>query len=268
MKALTTPLRRHGGRDSTGTITTRHIGGGHKRRLRQLDFRRYEPGEHDVIRVEYDPGRSGHIALIRRRGSPSTLAPEQGAKLAEQVTGNRPTSKRDEVKGGWSYILAPDGLRAGDVVISYRSGIPPGIVEGWNEVSPMAIDDPSAPQSVNEPNGVSSRALGLLRTHTLRPGNVLPLYLIPPGTAIHNLSLEPKGKMQLCRSAGVYAQVVAHQGASGEALGGTAVLNMGGRYLADGRIEKSNGVVLVKLRSGEVRKMQPGAVATIGLVSK
>ena len=181
---------------------------------------------------------------------------------------HRDRKAREEIKGGWSYILSPDGLRAGDVVVSYRSGIPKGVVEGWDEIAPSTIPDPSAPQTVHEPHGVSSRALGLLRTHTLRPGNVLPLYLIPPGTVIHNLSLEPKGRMQLCRSAGVAAQIVAHQGAAGEALGGTAVLGMGGRQNESGHTTRSLGVVLVKLRSGEVRKMQPGAVATIGLVSK
>ncbi len=266
LKELTIPLRKHGGRNNTGTITTRHIGGGHKRRLRIVDFYRHEDGEHDVVRIEYDPGRSAHIALIRRRERSKAVSPSEGAKLAE--SDHRDRISREEVRGGWSYILAPDGLRAGDVVVSYRSGIPKGIVEGWEDISPMAIDDPSAPQTVHEPNGVSSRALGLLRTHTLRPGNVLPLYLIPSGTVIHNLSLEPRGRMQLCRSAGVSAQIVAHQGPGGEALGGTAVLGMGGGLNGRGRIDKSLGTVLVKLRSGEVRRMLPGAVATIGLVSK
>jgi len=232
-----------------------------------VDFYRFESGAHDVVRVEYDPGRSAHIALIKRREGSKSVPVDIGAKLAE--SDERDRKARDEVKGGWSYILAPDGLRAGDVVVSYRTGIPKGIVEGWDDIVPV-IDDPSAPQTVNEPNGVSSRALGLLRTHTLRPGNVLPLYLIPPGTIIHNLSLEPNGRMQLCRSAGVSAQIVAHQGAEGEALGGTAVLGMGGRHVGKNgiRTTKSRGIVLVKLRSGEVRRMQPGAVATIGLVSK
>ena len=222
-----------------------------------------------MIRVEYDPGRSGHIALIRRREGSKAVSAEEGAQLAETDVQDRST--REEVKGGWSYILSPDGLRAGDTVVSYRRGVPDGIVEGWDDLSRQSLVDPSAPQTVNEFDGVSSRALGLLRTHTLKPGNVLPLYLIPPGTTVHNLSLNATGRMQLCRSAGVSAQIVAHQGSAGQALGGVAVLRMGGqlgKHQMKHQISKSHGVVLVKLRSGEVRKMQPGAVATIGLVSK
>lgn len=108
IKALTIPLRKKGGRGSHGRIVTRGRGGGHKRRLRTLDFMRVEPGTQDVIRIEYDPGRSAHIALLRNR------------------TGHGET-------GGWSYIVAPDGLRAGDQVTSYRAGIPEGLVPKWDE---------------------------------------------------------------------------------------------------------------------------------------
>jgi ribosomal protein L2 len=255
------PLRRKGGRNHTGRIVNRWVGGGHKRRLRIVDFHRTEDGEHDVVRIEYDPGRSAHIALIKRRGAGGGVVDaEEGARLAELESEDGTAKGRHEVRGGWSYILAPEGVRAGSVVRSFRSGIPQGFVEGWN-------DDPATPQSVTDPTSTSSRALGILRTQTLKPGNVLPLNLLPAGTICHSLSLTPSGRMQLCRAAGSFAQIVAHHGPTGEALGGGEVLNMVSSMGLDGSKRKA-GTVLVKLQSGEVRRLQPDCVAVVGTVSK
>ncbi|MBQ3775804.1 MAG: 50S ribosomal protein L2 [Ruminobacter sp.] len=81
--------RKTGGRNNYGRITTRHIGGGHKQRYRVIDFKRVKDGiPAKVERIEYDPNRSSHIALI---------------------------CYADGVR---SYILAPKGLKAGDVVES------------------------------------------------------------------------------------------------------------------------------------------------------
>ena len=78
-----------GGRNNTGRITTRHKGGGHKRRYRSVDFKRTKDGiKAAVERLEYDPNRSAHIALIR------------------YADGER------------AYIIAPRGLKAGDTVMS------------------------------------------------------------------------------------------------------------------------------------------------------
>ncbi|KAG6839077.1 hypothetical protein H0H87_001757, partial [Tephrocybe sp. NHM501043] len=63
VRALTIAKRKKGGRNAHGRITVRHRGGGHRQRIRTLDFVREEPGVFDVIRIEYDPGRSAHIAL-------------------------------------------------------------------------------------------------------------------------------------------------------------------------------------------------------------
>jgi ribosomal protein L2 len=255
LRELTLPLRRKGGRNDTGQVVNRAVGGGHRRRLRIVDFYRLESGEHDVVRVEYDPGRSAHIALIKRRGG-KDVHEEEGARLAEVeldgaqaaetgLTTEQRWRKRDEVKGGWSYILAPEGLRAGDKVVSYRGGIPKGLVEGWDD----AASDPASPQTqtqtIDAPESSTSRALGLLRTLTLKPGNVLPLYLIPAGTSIHNISLSAGGRM-----------------------GGAQILNMGGGVDAEGKRTKKMGSVLVKLQSGEVRRFEPGCAATVGTVSK
>jgi large subunit ribosomal protein L2 len=64
-KHLLAPLRRHGGRNSTGRLTVRHQGGGHKRRYRIIDFKRNKVGvPAKVAAIEYDPNRSARIALL------------------------------------------------------------------------------------------------------------------------------------------------------------------------------------------------------------
>jgi ribosomal protein L2 len=143
---------------------------------------RKESGPQDVVRIEYDPGRSAHIALLRSRNP--------------NANGGQP----------WTYILAPEGLRAGDVVTSYRTGIPDGLVEGY-------VDDPKKEkvgdsEMDNEESSESALSFGILRSVTIKLGNVLPLRLIPPGTIIHNLTLDPNGKAKLVRSAGTFATMM------------------------------------------------------------
>jgi len=65
LKALVQPLRKTGGRNSVGRLSVRHIGGGHKRQYRLLDFRRDKVGiPAKVASIEYDPNRSARIALL------------------------------------------------------------------------------------------------------------------------------------------------------------------------------------------------------------
>ena len=86
-KKLLKPLRKKGGRNNQGKITARHRGGGHKRMYRQIDFRREKEGvPAKVDSIQYDPNRSGRIALLYY------------------------------IDGDKRYILAPDGLQAGDRV--------------------------------------------------------------------------------------------------------------------------------------------------------
>lgn len=88
-KSLTRPLSKSGGRNNTGRVTSRHRGGGHKRRYRVIDFKRDKFGiTGNVATIEYDPNRSARIALITY------------------------------VDGEKRYILAPDGLKVGDTVMS------------------------------------------------------------------------------------------------------------------------------------------------------
>jgi large subunit ribosomal protein L2 len=88
-KSLLEPLKKTGGRNNNGRITTRHQGGGHKRRYRTIDFKRVKDGvPAKVAQIEYDPNRSSRIALLHYA---------DGAK---------------------AYILAPAGLQVGHVVQS------------------------------------------------------------------------------------------------------------------------------------------------------
>jgi len=156
-----------GGRNHYGRITTRFRGGGHKQRYRIIDFRRNKIGvPARVAAIEYDPNRTARIALLHYA---------------------------DGVK---SYILAPDGLKVGDSVISSRHA-------------------------------------------DIKPGNSLPLRFIPLGTSIHNIELKKGRGGQLCRSAGVAAQLMAKEGDWGQ----------------------------VRLPSGEVRKVHLDCRATVGQVS-
>ncbi len=97
-KSLTVGLTKTGGRDNFGHVTSRKIGGGHKRKYRVIDFKRNKfDCEATVERIEYDPNRTSFIALINY---------EDGEK---------------------AYILAPQRLKAGDKVISSeKADIKPG----------------------------------------------------------------------------------------------------------------------------------------------
>ncbi len=98
VRALLEPLKKNSGRNSYGRITVRHRGGGNKRKYRIIDFKRARvDAPATVQRLEYDPNRSAFIALIKYED------------------------------GELSYILAPVGLKAGDVVVSSPSAdIKPG----------------------------------------------------------------------------------------------------------------------------------------------
>jgi len=92
---LVEPLKRTGGRNNNGRLTSRHIGGGHKRKYRIIDFkRRLRDVEARVEAIEYDPNRSARIALLRYSD------------------------------GGKSYILAPNGLEVGAKVIAGENVAP------------------------------------------------------------------------------------------------------------------------------------------------
>tara|TARA_Y100001980_G_C14462292_1_gene243960 strand:- start:115 stop:939 length:825 start_codon:yes stop_codon:yes gene_type:complete len=165
-KRLTRALRKSGGRNNTGRITIRRRGGGHKRRYRIIDFKRNKleiPGK--VATIEYDPNRSAYISLVHY------------------------------VDGDKRYILSPEKINLGDIVVS-------------GENVPLKI------------------------------ANSLPLKNIPAGMNVHNIELSPGKGGQMARSAGSYAQVMAHD----------------------------NNLCTLKLPSGEVRMVLDKCRATIGQV--
>lgn len=165
-KSLLMPLKKRAGRNFRGKITVRHHGGGAKRRLRTIDFKRDKAGiPGRVAAIEYDPNRSARIALIYY------------------------------ADGEKRYILAPLELNVGDTVMS-----------GSNA--------------------------------EIKPGNALPMRLIPTGTQIHNIELQRGRGGQVVRSAGAAAQLMVKEG----------------EY------------ALVRLPSGEIRRIRSDCLATIGQI--
>lgn len=165
-KSLLRSLKKKAGRNNQGRITVRHRGGGAKRQLRIIDFKRDKigvPGR--VATIEYDPNRSARIALIYY------------------------------TDGDKRYILAPVGLNVGDKI----------------QAGPDA---------------------------EIRPGNSLPLKLLPTGTSIHNIELKAGKGGQMVRSAGASAQLLAKEG----------------------------DYAHVRLPSGEVRLVRSECMATVGQV--
>lgn len=165
-KSLLEPIKKNGGRNCYGRITVRHRGGGHKRKYRIIDFKRDKIGiPAKVASIEYDPNRSARIAL---------LVYADGEKR---------------------YILAPQGLKAGDTVM----------------------------------NGPDAE---------IKVGNAMPLQNIPLGTFVHNVEFEPGRGGKIAKSAGTSAQLMAKEG----------------KY------------ALLKMPSGELRKVRLTCMATIGTV--
>lgn len=165
-RSLTERLKKHAGRNNQGRLTVRHQGGGHRRLYRLIDFKRNKDNvPAKVASVEYDPNRSARIALLHY------------------------------VDGEKRYILAPNGLKAGDVIMSGE-------------------------------------------TADIKVGNALPLKSIPVGTMLHNIEMKIGKGGQLVRSAGTAAQLMAKEG----------------------------DYALLRLPSGELRKVHVNCRATIGQV--
>jgi len=168
-KSLTKSIHNDSGRNNRGVITTRHQGGAHKRQYRLIDFKRNKDNMPAIVKtIEYDPNRTAFISLVVYK---------DGTK---------------------KYILAPQGLKVGDEIISAE-------------------------------------------TTDIKVGNCLAIKNIPEGTFVHNIELQPNHGAQLVRSAGSSAQVLGKDET--------------GKYM------------IVKLSSGEVRKILNDARATIGAVS-
>ena len=103
-KALLEPLKKSGGRNNTGRITSRHRGGGHKRFYRIIDFKRNKIGmDSKVIAIEYDPNRSARIALLQfADGEKRYIIAADGVKVGEMLR----SGSDAEIKVGNSMPLA------------------------------------------------------------------------------------------------------------------------------------------------------------------
>lgn len=90
-KSLLAPLPKTGGRNNTGKMTMRHIGGGHKRRYRIIDFTREREGQVAVVKtIEYDPNRSARIALVcYNDGEKRYIVAPHGLKVGQQIVSGR-----------------------------------------------------------------------------------------------------------------------------------------------------------------------------------
>lgn len=94
-KSLLAPIKRSGGRNNSGRMTMRYIGGGHKKRYRIIDFKREKFGmDATVTSIEYDPNRTARIALVVY------------------------------ADGEKRYIIAPNGLNVGDKIVSGKGAAP------------------------------------------------------------------------------------------------------------------------------------------------
>jgi large subunit ribosomal protein L2 len=159
-------LKKHGGRNNFGNITSFRKSGGHKKSYRIIDF--YRANLQGIISsVEYDPNRTAHIASVF-----------------------------DLNKKKHSYIILPKGLQKGNLIKSGDSA-------------------------------------------SIKVGHSLLLDKVPLGSYIHNISLIPKGKGQIARAAGSYAQL----------------------------IQKTEHYARIKLRSGKQRLLSLNCTATLGIVS-
>ena len=253
-----------GGRNNRGRVTVRHRGGGRRRRIRTVDYRREEPGPHKVLRIEYDPNRSAHLALLE----------------------NEKTKAK-------SYIIAADGMHEGDVVESFRAGIPKKLLDEMG-----GLPDP-----------------GMLAVRTALRGNCLPIRMVPLGSQVFNVGSAPQRGGVFCRSAGTYATIISkterpiakkdetaidsaatvanlqgktsddkplsaspanpHSSSAPNAVGpphstGNAVPSTMTKATGLSKKNRKKGEfldVIIRLQSGELRKVSPDACCTVGVSS-
>lgn len=167
-KSLIVFQKRNAGRNNQGKITVRHRGGGARRFVRIVDFRRDKYDVPATVQtIEYDPNRSARLAL---------LAYADGEKR---------------------YIVAPNGVAVGEVLLSSQKAI------------------------------------------EVKPGNRMPLALIPVGVEVHSVELQPGGGARVARSAGLAVQLLAVEGDRAQ----------------------------LRFPSGEMRLVPAACMATIGSVS-
>uniref|UniRef100_A0ACD5UID9 Uncharacterized protein n=1 Tax=Avena sativa TaxID=4498 RepID=A0ACD5UID9_AVESA len=221
------------GRNSSGRITSFHRGGGHKRSLREIDFKRDTSSVGIVERIEYDPNRSSRIALVR-------WIEGVGQKDASYKVDRAPVN----------YILASHQMEVGSMVVNSDSSKPSttgSLRPAQNADSFLRFQElfrkaHENAEGTDEANAAITAAplppADLLDLNS-KVGNCMPLADIRMGTWIHSIECRPGQGAQLVRAAGTYAKV----------------------------IKESASQCLVRLPSGAEKLIDSRCRATIGIVS-
>ena len=228
------------GRNSSGRITIFHRGGGSKRLLRRIDFKRNILNTGIVERIEYDPNRSARIALIKWTDpiESSKVIKEFALRATPQ---HQPLSKLQSVEQSqeayFSYILACDKLEL-------QATINNCFTDKIRLRSSASHNSNSTLKGEEKQNGeleslhLSSSAIDKMYQQV---GNCIPLELIPIGTFVHNIEQRPGQGGQLVRAAGTFAQLVQ-------------------------KVENTQQSI-IRLPSGILKQLDSKCRATIGIVS-
>jgi ribosomal protein L2 len=221
------------GRNSSGRITSFHRGGGHKRSLREIDFKRDTSSVGIVERIEYDPNRSSRIALVR-------WIEGVGQKDASYKVDRAPVN----------YILASHQMEVGSMVVnsdcskpsttgSLRPAQNADSFLRFQELFRKAHEEEEGTDETKAPITAAPLPPADLLDLNSKVGNCMPLADIRMGTWVHSIECRPGQGAQLVRAAGTHAKVV----------------------------KESASQCLVRLPSGAEKLIDSRCRATIGIVS-
>ena len=127
-RKLTVALRKTGGRNHHGKITSRRRGGGHKRRYRLIDFKRNKfDVKGTIIAIEYDPNRSSRIALVEYEdGERRYIIAPDGIKVDQKIVSCSDKSVDFEVGNAMKMKFIPDGMLIHNIELKPRKGAQDG----------------------------------------------------------------------------------------------------------------------------------------------
>jgi len=123
-RKLTKPIKKTGGRNNLGRITSRRRGGGHKRRYRIIDFKRDKfDVKGEVMTIEYDPNRSSRIALIEYKDNEKRyiIAPD-GIKKGNEIISSRESNIPFKVGNAMPLFRIPDGMLVHNIELKIGKG--------------------------------------------------------------------------------------------------------------------------------------------------
>lgn len=229
-KQLSFGKKKSGGRNSSGSITIFHRGGGSKRKQRRVDFLRNTLSTGIVERIEYDPNRSSRIALIRWFNS--------------QLGVNEKQPQTNLKKGApfFSYILACDQLKLGDEVMNLHLDSTKLVQRAERFHISENTEVALAKVTLGKGSNISNRSAAMLEDRQLyqKIGTNTPLSQATLGSFLHNIESYPGVGGKLVRSAGTFAQLVQKFEDKGVCL---VRLPSGRQYLLDLQCRATVGVV-------------------------